>query len=137
LSPLPPSSPPAYFQHPQSDESEIEEFEEDGGEDSLPRNACTGQLIKWESGSVWETYAYPQHDDDAIGWTPIGYEGGNYIRLQSKRCKVFLESPVEYNQRSCDNCIGLLNSRQLKDFIERSKKDIVPHAPWNTLMPGN
>jgi hypothetical protein len=124
-----------YFQHPQSNESEIEDFEEeeDDEDDSLPRNACTGQLIKWESGSVWETYAYPHHDDDAIGWTPIGYEGGNYIRLQSKGCKVFLESPVEYNQRSCDNCFGLLNSRQLMDFIERSKKDIVPHAPWKYL----
>lgn len=135
LSPLLPSSPPTYFQRPQSDESEIVDFEEeeDDEEDSLLRNACTGQLIKWESGSVWETYAYPHHDNDAIGWTPIGYEGGNYIRLQSKGCKIFLESPVEYNQQSCDNCFGLLNSRQLMDFIERSKKDIVPHAPWKYL----
>jgi hypothetical protein len=132
LSPLPPSSPPAYLKHPQSDESEIEDFEEED-DDCLLENACTGQLIKWEAGSVWETYAYSQHEGDAIGWTPIGYEGGNYIRLQSKGCQIFLESPTEYNRRSCDECFGLLNSRQLMDFIERSKKDTVPHAPWKYL----
>ncbi|KIM35830.1 hypothetical protein M413DRAFT_36514, partial [Hebeloma cylindrosporum] len=102
-------------------------------DDSLPMNACTGQLIKWETGSVWDTYAYPHHDDNAIGWTPIGYEGPNYIRLQSKGCAIFLESQTELNRRSCNDCFGLLNSRQLMDFIERSKKDMVPHAPWKYL----
>ena len=63
-----------------------ETFEDDG---AFPMDACTGQLIKWEAGSIWDTYAYPHHDDDKIGWTPIGYEGGNYIRLQSKSCHVF------------------------------------------------
>jgi hypothetical protein len=96
-------------------------------------DACTGQLVKWEAGSIWDTYAYPQHDDDAIGWMPIGYEGGNYIRLQSKSCDIFLHSDIELNRRTCNSCFKLLNSRQLVDFMERSKKDTVPHAPWKYL----
>jgi hypothetical protein len=57
---LPPSSPPPYLQSPASEtvsdvEDEDQTFEGDGG--SFPMDACTGQLIKWEAGSIWDTYA--------------------------------------------------------------------------------
>ena len=80
---LPPSSPPPYLRSPASETgSDIGDvlvpiFEGDGS--YFPTDACTRQLIKWDAGSIWDTYAYPHHDDDKSGWMPIGYEGGNYI----------------------------------------------------------
>ena len=136
---LPPSSPPSYLQS-FSNASEtgsdigdghgvVQSFDSDSNSEgdvgSFPMDACTGQLIKWEAGSIWDTYAYPHHDDDAIGWMPIGYESGNFIRLQSKSCNVFLHSDTELNRRTCDNCFNLLNSKKLKEFMDRSKKHIV------------
>jgi hypothetical protein len=112
-------------------DDEDQTFEGDGG--SFPMDACTGQLIKWEAGSIWDSYAYPHHDDDKIGWMPIGYEGGNYIRLQSKSCHVFLHTDVELNRRTCDSCFDLLNSKQLVDFMDRSNKLTVPNSPWKYL----
>lgn len=133
---LPPSSPPPYLQSPVSETGSdigdvVQTFEKD--DDSFPTDACTGQLIQWDAGSIWDTYAYPHHDDNEIGWMPIGYEGGNYIRLQSKSCLVFLHSDIELNRRTCDNCFDLLNSPQLVDFMDRSKKHTVPNAPWKYL----
>lgn len=132
---LPPSSPPPYLHSPESEtESDIEAmgetFDDDG---SFPMDACTGQLIKWDAGSIWDTYAYTHHDDEKIGWMPIGYEGGNYIRLQAKSCRVFLDSDIELNRRTCDRCFSLLNSKQLIDFMDRSKKITVPNTPWKYL----
>lgn len=137
---LPASSPPSYLQSLVSDsdtgsdiEEEIQIFDSEGEGDSLPMDACTGQLIKWEAGSIWDTYAYPHHDDDTIGWMPIGYEDGNFIRLQSKSCHVFLHSDIKLNRRTCDNCFNLLNSKKLVEFMDRSKKHMIPNAPWKYL----
>ena len=55
---------------------------------------CKGQVVKWTAGSIWETYAYQQHDDSEFGWIPIGYEGHQLIRPQSKDCTVKLESDI-------------------------------------------
>jgi len=60
---LPPSSPPPPS--PASgwgsfyDEESNEQFEETSSD------KCKGQLIEWVAGSVWDTYAYQQHDDDS------------------------------------------------------------------------
>lgn len=93
---LPPSSPPSLS--PTSDLESDELFTlRPGKHNNLPDNICTGQIIEWKAGSVWDTYAYQQHDDDTIGWAPIGYEGPGWIRLQSKACNIFLKSAIEMN----------------------------------------
>jgi hypothetical protein len=114
---LPSSSPP---QHPV-----FEYISED--------NICTGQLVEWTPGSVWETYAIQSHENGSIGWNPVGFEDSNWVRLQSKLCQIYLQTEAEVNCRSCDSCFSLLNSKKLQDFLERAKKDTVPHTPWKFL----
>lgn len=127
---LPPSSPPTEWE---SSGSESPETRIDDNLETIPDNVCTGQLIQWLAGSVWDTYAYQLHDDNVIGWMPIGYEDGNWIRLQSKFCSIFLQSPDELNCRSCSECFDLLNSKALLEFMDRAGKDTVAHMPWMYL----
>lgn len=94
---------------------------------------CTGQLVKWVAGSIWETYAYQQHNDDLIGWTPVGFKGSNQIRLQSKLCSYKLQSAEEHNHGSCRNCFALLNSSHLEKFMSSASTDAAPYTPWKYL----
>ena len=129
---LPPSSPPSEWENsPLSEKGSDSGLADDN--DNIPDDVCTGQLVQWLAGSVWDTYAYQQHDEDVIGWTPIGYENGNWIRLQSKSCNIFLESLDELNRRSCSECFNLLNSKALLEFMDRAGKDSVTHMPWKYL----
>ena len=129
---LPPSSPPSDISSSEID-SDSGIADDDYNLETIPDDVCTGQLVEWLAGSVWDTYAYQQHDDSVIAWTPIGYEDGNWIRLQSKSCNIFLHSPDELNRRSCSECFNLLNSKALLEFMDRAGKDTVAHMPWKYL----
>ena len=41
---------------------------------------CEGQWVVWYPGSIWDTYAYQQHEHKSIPWFLIGMEGGR-VRL--------------------------------------------------------
>jgi hypothetical protein len=135
---LPPSSPPSELEL-EGSSSEIDsnlgltDDEYCDNLETIPDDVCTGQLVEWLAGSVWDTYAYQQHNGNVIGWTPIGYEDGNWIRLQSKYCSIFLQSPDELNRRSCEECFNLLNSKALLEFMDCAGKDTIPHMPWKYL----
>ena len=32
---------------------------------------CVGLAVQWDAGSIWESHAYQEHDDDILGWKPI------------------------------------------------------------------
>lgn len=131
---LPPSSPPPESPNSENDLDDLIQGLGDTVDGaSLPENLCQGQVVVWTAGSLWDTYAYQQHDDNRISWTPIGYEGPQSIRLRSKKCGGLLASTVELNCKACSSCFALLNSPQLLKFMERSKKDIIPHTPWKYL----
>ena len=155
ISPLPPSSPPSHWQSPTSDVNSVlsrtlermvmdpEEYESDGedidhdenGYATISEEVCTGMQIKWVAGSVWDTYAYQQHENGhGLDWTPAGFDGDNWIRLRSNECSLILEGEQELNVRSCANCQALIQSVKLRNFMERAKKETLPpHTPWEYL----
>lgn len=54
---------------------------------------CTGVLIEWTAGSVWDTYPYHQHGIRNHPWEPIGFEGNDSCLrsgLHSKDCCIVL-----------------------------------------------
>jgi len=93
---------------------------------------CQGQWVDWYPGSIWDTYAYQQHEHKLIPWTLIGIEGG-HVRLQSKACKKYLTSNVEMKRAVCLACSALLRSPKLCQFMERASGDAEPHTPWMYL----
>lgn len=109
-----------------AESSEDEDEDEKGG-------VCTGQLVEWTAGSVWDTYAYGNHDDDSVGWTPTGFSGSTHIRLQSTKCRKFLQTEHEEMQGTCTFCYSILNSAELRRFMDRSNADTLPHTAWKFL----
>lgn len=131
---LPPSSPPPLS--PASGWGSEKSFNDEESKDQFQERSsdrCKGQLIEWVAGSVWDTYAYQQHDNDSIRWTPVGYEGTSHILLQSKSCTVLLKSAAELTQGSCRHCHKLLNSKSLLKFMHQASQDTIPHTPWKYL----
>ncbi|KAF8872535.1 hypothetical protein BD779DRAFT_1679648 [Infundibulicybe gibba] len=126
---LPPSSPPSFELN-----SPVTDVSSDGHSSDIDEeNECMGQSIKWQAGSVWDTYAYAQHDDETIPWAPIRIESADRIVLQSKSCKVILKTPSELQERTCSSCSQLRHSPQVLKMIERASGDAPPHTNWKYL----
>lgn len=129
---LPPSSPPP-LSPTLGYESLDPNYSDENDSEEEDQEICKGQWIEWAAGSVWDSYAYSQHDDDSIGWTPIGFKGDNQICLQSKFCRNFLKKDSEHTCKSCGSCYALLNSKSLLQFIHHANQDPIPHTPWRYL----
>ena len=71
-----------------------------------PSGGCTGVLVKWQPGSVWDTYPYQQHEVQKLPWEPIDFENKEWLRLQSIKCAVYLNScsETEQNTHVCTAC---------------------------------
>lgn len=111
--------------------SDDSESDEDVSKEDGFVNRCEGQLVEWTPGSVWETYAYQQHDSEDIGWIPIGFKGSHWIRVRSKSCHGVLSEDKEKKRQNCKACNSLLNSEELCRFMSRASKDTAtPHTPY-------
>jgi hypothetical protein len=88
ISVLPPSSPDSdYYLFSGQDfncDSGVGIEQQEGVMDAEELNPCHGQKIEWIPGSIWETYAYAQHDIPSMAWTPIGFAGSKFIKIRSK-----------------------------------------------------
>ncbi|KAF8902266.1 hypothetical protein CPB84DRAFT_1846433 [Gymnopilus junonius] len=96
------------------------------------KGRCQGQPVQWIAGSLWETYAWQQHDSEDITWKPIGFsEDSKWITLRSKLCRIFLEMPVNLESLICDACNALLSSKQLRRFMSHATTDnAIPGTPY-------
>jgi len=65
-----------------------------------PSGGCTGVLVKWQPGSVWDTYPYQQHEVQKLPWEPIGFENKEWLRLRSIKCAIYLNSCSETEQNT-------------------------------------
>jgi hypothetical protein len=97
-------------------------------------DVCMGLAVQWVAGSLWDSYAYQEHEDDNLGWKPIAFEENNWIRLRGDDCKTILVGEKELNSRVCSNCTALVHCKKLRRFMERAKGNEVPaHTPWKYL----
>ena len=128
---LPPSSPPDYNVFSDQDSNSGLEMEQHEGDvETEEHNPCRGQRIEWVPGSIWETYAYAQHDSPSIAWTPIGFVGSKFIIIRSKSCRRVLETSQEIEHQTCGRCSSLRNSEELKIFMKRATEGVVPRTNW-------
>lgn len=134
---LPPSSPPDYYNVLFDQDSnlglEMEQRDEGNMETELEEchnNPCHGQQIEWVPGSIWETYAYAQHDSPSISWTPIGFVSSRFIIIHSKYCQSSLKTSQEIEHQTCCRCSSLRNSEELKIFMKRATEVSVPCTNW-------
>jgi hypothetical protein len=97
-------------------------------------DVCMGLAVQWIAGSLWDSYAYQEHEDDDLGWKPLAFEKNNWIRLRADDCTTILCGEKELNLRVCSNCAALIHSNKLRKFMERAKGDEgSAHTPWKHL----
>ena len=60
-----------------------------------------GLAVQWIAGSLWNSYAYQEHEDDNLGWKPIAFDENNWIRLRGlgDDCTTILVGEKELNSR--------------------------------------
>lgn len=96
--------------------------------DNLP---CPGMMVRWEAGSIWDTYPYHQHASRNIGWTPIGYgQDDRSLLIRSDGCTAPKTGSDGY---PCNACLHVEHSSNFRKFVERSfeVKDHTPHTYLN------
>jgi hypothetical protein len=81
---------------------------------------CTGVLVHWAAGSVWDSYPYMQHSVRSLSWKPIGFNGNNnWLRSQSKQCSIILSADA-LNSRCCRKCTAIPHSSEYRTFLNRT-----------------
>ena len=91
--------------------------------------ACTGVLVEWTAGSVWDTYPYHQHGIRKHLWEPIGFEGNDsWLRLRSKDCCIVLLHE-EMNRLCCRKCAAIPSSSEFRKFVGRAT-NTAEHTPY-------
>lgn len=90
---------------------------------------CTGVLVEWTAGSVWDTYPYHQHGIRSHPWEPIGFEGNDsWLRLRSKDCCIVLLHK-EMNRLCCRKCAAIPSSSEFRKFVGRAT-NAAEHTPY-------
>lgn len=93
---------------------------------------CTGVLVHWTAGSIWDTYPYHQHGIRSLPWEPIGFDGNNkWLRLRSKNCTIILSS-AEQNSLCCSKCAAIPTSAPFQKFNNRAVQ-AAEHTPYTYL----
>jgi hypothetical protein len=92
---------------------------------------CTGVLVQWKPGLVWDSYPYQQHIKKSLSWEPIGFESDNWLGLRSTKCKLVLKDDV-LQTHTCHACQNIPNSTSFTKFMKRAI-DAPSHTPWQYL----
>lgn len=71
-------------------------------------NFCA-KWVHWIPGSLFDTYAYQQHEHPSISWILIGINGEK-VQLRSKKCRRMLETHEEKAKGTCAAYIALVSS---------------------------
>jgi hypothetical protein len=140
----PPVSPPDHM--PSTDDDDLTDLAASmadlrSSSDSSPPpdidslQECTGVLVEWTAGSVWDTYPYHQHGIRSHPWEPIGFEGNDsWLRLRSKDCCIVLlrnVNELEMNCLCCRKCAAIPSSSEFRKFAGRaSATNTAEHTPY-------
>lgn len=101
----------------------------DSDSDECDENECTGVLVEWMAGSVWDTYPYHQHGTQNLAWYPMGFtDNDKWLHLCAKSCKVILTRDDELNRRCCSECAKVPHSAAFITFRQRAV-DASEHTP--------
>lgn len=89
--------------------------------------SCKGTWVQWLPGSVWDTYAYSQHELSHVTWKLAQInDDNNSICLKAKSCQKLLESDKERLGGTCSVCSAILTSSAFLKFINRASEESLP-----------
>lgn len=89
---------------------------------------CLGVLVKWEAGSIWDTYPFHQHATREYPWEPIHVENEMWIRLRADSCSMSTTNSTAV----CEECTGIPNSLKYRRAMQRASSAL-DHTAWSYL----
>ncbi|KAF4567094.1 hypothetical protein EYR40_006090 [Pleurotus pulmonarius] len=130
---LPPSSDDEYS------DDEVNDMVESFTDITITRTSieCTGVIVEWTPGSVWDTYPYQSHGSSyQIGWSIVGFESNKHLRLRALACTTLIDAQNrwELNARACTPCLEIPNSSAFISFMRRAEH-ANEHTPYSFLSP--
>ena len=93
-------------------------------------NACTGVLVQWTPGTIWETYPFPSHSFVEHPWDIIEFCPPSHLYLRSKACTGAI-SAGGYDS-ICHQCLWIPSCDAYKT-IQKRAHNAPPHTPHHLL----
>ena len=92
---------------------------------------CLGVAVKWEPGTIWDSYPFHQHENRFFPWRPVGVMNDEWLRLRSDTC-----SRRTSNENSvCKECSIIPHHEKFRKAVDRATSDSVlgGNIPWQFL----
>lgn len=91
---------------------------------------CRGVLVEWTPGSVWRTYPYHRHaqDADRLPWEPVVVENDRWLRICSEDC----EGEADTDDEVCSTCASVPGTARFRAVMDRAVSASA-HTPWKYL----
>ncbi|TRM56371.1 hypothetical protein BD626DRAFT_575769 [Schizophyllum amplum] len=158
----PPSSPPARYSSPFSNDLD----ENDQGTfgmssdplrspSPLPQDAdlavapdapeCEGALVDWSAGPLLSTYPFPRHEGSTLGWVPIEIEHTNDTAVQAGAAAASDRRSLRVRSKDCNgkltakhagnacwHCVKVPNSSEFRRLLRGATK-AKKHTPYEYL----
>jgi hypothetical protein len=89
--------------------------------------SCKGTWIQWLPGSIWDTYAYAQHELSHVTWQLAQIdEDKNNICLKAKACQKLLKTDTERLEGTCSVCSAIISSSAFLKFVNHASEELLP-----------
>lgn len=92
--------------------------------------ACSGVLVQWTLGTIWETYPFPSHSAVNHPWDIIEFRPPSHLCLRSKACAGVVSAGG--HRSTCHHCVWIPQCDRYKT-IEKRAHDAPPHTPHHLL----
>ena len=91
---------------------------------------CSGVLVQWTPGTIWETYPFPSHSFVNHPWDIIEFRPPSHIFLRSKDCTGIVDAGTR--GVVCHECLWIPQCDAYKT-IEKCARSAPPHTPHHLL----
>ena len=90
---------------------------------------CSGVAVKWEAGSIWDSYPFHQHKTHDYPWEPIGITNDEWLYLRSDSCKQHTQNASHV----CEECEAIPNDKRYRKAVARASSNLSESMPWGYL----
>ena len=123
---------PSISISPASDDPPSPAVSPDSPESNLaPSVLCSGVSVRWNPGTIWETYPFPSHSFVKHPWDIIKFCPPSHLQLRSKGCTGFTSAGGYGN--ICHQCLWIPQCDAYKT-IEKRAQEAPPHTPYHLLV---
>lgn len=96
----------------------------------IPPVTCSGVLVQWTPGTIWETYPFPSHSFVKHPWDIIEFRPPSFLCLRSKACTGVVSAGG--HRDICHHCLSVPQCDAYRT-IEKRAHSAPPHTSYRLL----